>query len=62
MTCPACGAASCGNLTCRTCRQEMRKTMPDSKFLDRLDEMNIETVPPVGVEEIQAFIRRLEGE
>lgn len=59
--CPNCGAVSYGNLSCPTCRQHMRVAIGPSEFLDRLDEANPPTQPPVGQEEIRAFLKRLEG-
>jgi hypothetical protein len=60
MTYPTCGAASSGNITCATCREHMRRECPwMSEWLDRIDEANPALVMPVGVKEIEAFIRRL---
>lgn len=63
--CPDCGAASSGNLTCRTCRQQMRQHMQSigisSEFLDKLDEANIATIPPLGPEAVLAFQKRLDA-
>jgi hypothetical protein len=62
MTCPTCGAASSGNITCATCRYEMRLKSPHlSEWLDRIDEANPPLAMPVGVEEIEAFMRRLDA-
>jgi hypothetical protein len=59
-SCPDCGAVHYGNLTCRRCRQHMREETGPSEWLDKLDALNIATVPPVGPEELQAFQKRLE--
>jgi hypothetical protein len=62
LVCQDCGAIEFGNLTCRTCRQEMRRR-PEFpvEFIDLLDGANIETIPPVGPGEIAAFMRRIGG-
>lgn len=57
--CPDCGAVCYGNLSCRTCRADMRQSGCKSPILDQLDATNLPTIPPVSAEEIRAFLKRL---
>ena len=59
--CSSCGAVDFGNLTCRACRAEMRKQMPDSKLLQLLDDANVETISVVGADAVRAFVQKLEA-
>jgi hypothetical protein len=62
IVCKNCGAIEHGNLTCRECRKHMRSEgRAPAKLLDILDQSNIETIPPVGPEEIRRFLNRLDG-
>lgn len=62
-TCPICDAATCGNLTCRACRQVNREAHQKHgwsvEFLDRLDEINPELMMPAGAEEVRRFMERI---
>lgn len=65
-TCPECGAANSGNITCRTCRQVNREACQQygwsTDFLDRMDELNPPTEKPVGAEEVKRFMEKFSND
>lgn len=60
--CQDCGAACHGNITCRTCRQSKRDgSARMDELVDHLDSLDIPFQAPLGVADVEDFMRRLEG-
>ena len=58
--CSECGAVAHGNMFCNTCRTHQNKFRKEHGW-DLLPPWNHPAEKPCGVEEVQAFIEKLDG-